>query len=205
MGSERDDDILSQVYKIKSADEAKEVYARWAKTYDHDVEANGYATPGRLAAALREHMEPGPILDYGCGTGISGVALAEAGFATIDGTDISPEMLAAASDRGVYRKTWISEPGALGVEPGDYDAIAAVGVISTGAAPASTMDLLLEKLEPGGILAFSLNDHALNDPSFNERIDANTAKGRAAIIFREHGIHMPGVDLGSDVVLLRRT
>ena len=75
----------------------------------------GYATPPRVAMALRlagANVEKG-VLDYGCGTGLSGMALAAVGFQVIDGTDISPEMLSQAEGRGsipagLAGRTWNS-------------------------------------------------------------------------------------------------
>ncbi len=46
----------------------------------------------------REHH----ILDAGAGTGLLGVALAEAGFRTLDALDLSPAMLVEAERKGVY-------------------------------------------------------------------------------------------------------
>ncbi|MGR3468515.1 MAG: class I SAM-dependent DNA methyltransferase, partial [Shimia sp.] len=60
--------------------ETQDVYTRWAGTYDAEVGGGGYQTPARIAAALREHARSDAlVLDYGCGTGLSGAALAEAG------------------------------------------------------------------------------------------------------------------------------
>ena len=104
------------LWKRHSVEETREIYANWAGTYDKDVADWGYATPKRIALALRlSGANPAkPVLDFGCGTGLSGVALKAAGFSQIDGTDISPEMLALARERGIYDHLWESEPGSLG-------------------------------------------------------------------------------------------
>jgi hypothetical protein len=81
-----------KLWTERSPDETRALYTDWAATYDADVTGAGYATPKRLAEALAAHVpDPtAPLLDFGCGTGLSGRALHAAGFTTLDGTDITP-------------------------------------------------------------------------------------------------------------------
>ena len=67
------------------------LYDDWAAGYDADLEDSAYKTPGRVAEALSAALadKQAPVLDFACGTGLSGVALADAGFKVIDGADIS--------------------------------------------------------------------------------------------------------------------
>ena len=181
------------------------VYADWADTYDADVIGRGYRTPERLAAALALHCAPNvETLDFGCGTGIGGAALRRVGFDTIDGTDITAEMLEKAQARGIYRKTWQSSPEDMGFAAGTYQVVVAVGVISLGAAPASTLASLLAQMDRGGLLALSFNDPTLNDETYTAALAAEVSQGHAEIIFREHGPHLEDVGMGSDVLILRR-
>ena len=64
------------VWQAKSVDETMELYADWAENYDDDVRNWGYATPARIASALKRHLPDldARILDFGCGTGFSGIA-----------------------------------------------------------------------------------------------------------------------------------
>src|SRR6056297_1259868 len=96
---------LDTVYTLTSPDQASGFYDRWANAYDADVTQNGYATPHRCAEALAAHATrpEAPLMDLACGTGLSGVALAEQGFTCIDGFDISEGMLEKARETGVYR------------------------------------------------------------------------------------------------------
>ena len=200
------DKFLDKVYGVSEPGAVRDFYDDWAGTYDDEVIENGYATPARCAAALASHLTPysAPILDFGCGTGLSGHALAALGFTVIDGVDLSAGMLETAGKRGVYRSLRQIEPGELGAEPGAYAAIAAVGVISTGAAPADTLGALMERLSPGGMIVFSFNDHALEDPSFEAAVAAETGAGRARILFRDYGDHLPGRGLKSLVYVLEK-
>ncbi|MEO1638372.1 MAG: methyltransferase domain-containing protein [Pseudomonadota bacterium] len=203
--AEKSNVLKPSLWTPRPVEETIAVYADWAETYDAEVQARGYRTPERLATALTQHADAGAtILDFGCGTGIGGMALSKAGFTTMDGTDVTAEMLARAADLGIYRKTWLSEPGVLSFAPGAYDVIVAVGVISLGAAPAETLRMVMDQLVSGGLLALSFNDPTLADNSYGDALQAEVDQGRAAIIFREHGPHLDDVGMGSDVIILRR-
>ncbi|MEL6608385.1 MAG: methyltransferase domain-containing protein [Pseudomonadota bacterium] len=190
----------------RSVEDTKAIYADWADTYEADVTGMAYATPSRVAAALRTvGADTGTVvLDFGCGTGLSGQALIEAGFAEVDGTDISPEMLAHAEAKGIYRKIWLGTSDSVDVAPGTYAIIVATGVVSLGAAPPEMLGVLLDLLEAGGLLAFSYNDPTLADAQYIRVLDALIAGGRAALEFREHGPHLNDKVTGSDVIVLRK-
>lgn len=202
-----DKDYLKNVYGLKSVADTQNLYDDWSQSYDADMVENQYATPGRIAATLADLVadKSTPILDFGCGTGISGAALKGAGFQVIDGCDLSQDMLDQAAAGQTYRKTWQTDPNRpFGVEPGTYGAIAAAGVISIGAAPPETLDLLVRALAPGGFLVFSFNDHTLEDPRFETRVDECIATGDCALLSRQDGEHLPGIGLRSTVFVLRR-
>ena len=200
--------FLDRAYGPATPDETRALYDEWSASYEAEVEANGYATPRRVAEALAAVLpdRAAPVLDVGCGTGLSGLALRAAGFAAVDGADVSAEMLAAARSKGAYRaltRIEADRPFSALAAPGDYAAIVACGVIGAGAAPYSLGDDCLDALAPGGLFALSFNDHALADPRSGAALD-RWAPGRADIAFREHGDHLPGIGLGSTVLVLRR-
>ena len=202
------DDPQSRLWTRHTVDETKQIYADWAETYDKDVTAWGYATPPRIAMALRlSGANPDkPVLDFGCGTGLSGQALKAAGFAQIDGTDISAEMLEKARARGIYQHLWESEPGDMGhVKRGQYPIIVATGVISLGAAPPETLDMLLGVLPSGGLLAFSFNEATLADRAYTDRLDVAVLAPDIEMAFEEEGPHLPAKHMTSAVYVLRRT
>lgn len=202
------DDKTQGLWTRHSVEETQKIYADWAATYDADVAAWGYATPARLALALRQsgaNVEK-PVLDFGCGTGLSGMALKAVGFDVIDGTDISPEMLAAAEAREVYRQVWIGTPGSMGhVKRADYAIIAAAGVVSLGAAPPETLDMLVDTLGAGGLLAFSFNEATMADRAYTERLDIACLAPDIELVFEEDGPHLPGKNMRSTVYILKKT
>lgn len=192
----------------RSVEDTQKLYAEWAETYEKDVREMGYATPGRIASALRDAGADtaAPVLDFGCGTGLSGIALRSAGFAVIDGMDISPEMIAKADAKGAYRQLWQVDPGTMGdVARGDYRTITATGVVSLGAAPPETLDMLLDALEPGGLLALSYNDATLEDTAYTGKLAEVLAAARAELAFEEHGPHLTAKDMSSTVYVLKKT
>ena len=199
--------FLDKVYQARDGESTRELYDPWSESYEAEVAENGYVTPRRCAEALAEYTSDmsAPILDFGCGTGLSGEALAAVGFITIDGVDLSAEMLAQAEKKKLYRSlSQIEADAQLSIAPGDYDAIAAIGVIGAGAAPISVLHELMTALPRGGKLVLSFNDHALADPAneagLNEWLDC----GAARLLFREHGEHLTEIDLKACVYVIEK-
>lgn len=199
-----DSPLDSRLWTARSVEDTQALYAGWADRYDADMARLAYATPGRVAAALAGVVpdKSVPVLDFGCGTGLSGAALKAAGFSAIDGTDISGPMLEHARGKAIYRNLILGAPGA--VPEGPHAAIVATGVVSLGAAPPEMLALLLDALAPGGHLAFSFNDPTLADPAYVEALDALLIDGLATLAFRAHGPHLSEKVTGSDVIVLRR-
>ncbi len=201
------DTFLDKAYDLETPEDTQALYNDWAASYDAEVSTNGYATPGRVAKALADYLDDPavPVLDFGCGTGLSGLALKLAGFDTIDGMDPNAEMLDLARGKDIYRSlTLIDIHDETPVAQGSYTAIAAIGVIGTGAAPAMTLDLLMNALDPGGILAFSLNDHAIADPQYPARLNQWLDCGAARLKYQKYGPHLPKQDIKSYVYILEK-
>ena len=201
--------FLQQAYLVETPEETKDFYGEWAQTYEAEIAANGYVTPLRCANALATFTDDKdlPVLDVGCGTGLSGLALKNSGFSHIDGSDLSDKMLAQAKTRkDLYKKLWqvdLDDP--FPFETGAYANIAAMGVLAISHAPPETIDQILEKLPSGGNFVFSLNDHTLGEPAYEQHVMENIDCGAAILLFREHGPHLPGIDLKSVVYVLQKT
>ncbi|MCH2094543.1 MAG: methyltransferase domain-containing protein [Rhodobacteraceae bacterium] len=199
--------FLDKVYEVTGPKETQALYEAWAQSYDAEVGEHGYATPGRCAKALFSVMPKpqSPILDFGCGTGLSGLALHMAGFEVIDGMDMSQAMLAKAQEKAIYRRTFVRQAGTSDIcAPGDYDAIAAIGVIGAGAAPITLFDDIVSSLAAGGFFTFSFNDHTLMDPSYEAKLDGHIQAGAVQLLARDHGDHLPGIGLKSTIYVVRK-
>ncbi len=199
--------FLDSVYGLTGGEDTDKFYQQWAETYDEVVQSEGYITPKRcaeaLAAAVNDTAQP--VLDIGCGSGLSGIALQEAGFKVIDGVDMNAEMLELARAKNIYRRTIqhdLSQP--LPVQEGRVGNVAAVGIFSPGHAPYQTIDHAIEILPPGGVLVFSLNDHALAEPGYEGRVHAHVDSGSVELVSREYGDHLPGIGLKAVIYALRK-
>ena len=202
------DRFLDKVYQARTPDEVRALYDDWSASYDDEVSGEGYITPKRTATALFQVVgrAQAPILDFGCGTGLSGQALFDAGFRVIDGADISEGMLTRAQGRGIYRSLTQTIAGAdLPVTARNYAAIAAIGVIGSGAAPLDVLRQIFAALGPGGYCAFSFNDHTLEDPSYDAYVRTLIASGQAHQAFYDYGPHLPGLGMKSAVYILEKT
>ena len=199
--------FLDGAYEISTTDDARAFYDAWASSYDDEISTNGYLTPVRCAHAMARLADDltRPMFDIGCGTGISGLAMAEAGFTTIDGSDLSAAMLDKAKTKGVYRNLWqadLKQPFPFAV--GTYHFIAAIGVIATGHMPPETIPRLVNLLDHGGFMVFSLNDHTLENPKFEASLHTLVDNKTITILFEEYGDHLPGIGLKSKIFILKR-
>ena len=168
---------------------------------------NGYVTPKRCAKALAQLSSDlnTPVLDYACGTRLSGGALCAEGFTTIHSYDSSREMLALVDERSIYSVFKCFDPDkGPEIAAGMFHVIVAVGVISVGAALPSTLDFIFHLLTPKGLFLFSFNDHALADPSFEGKVNEYVYSSHTGLLFKEYGDHIPGADLKSNVYVLKK-
>lgn len=137
------------------------LFDAYAPTFDrHLRDELGYRTPEALAAALVEAGSTADgtadIIDLGCGTGLSGLALAA--FARrIVGVDLSPRMLERAAATGAYARLVEGElPACLAAEPdGSFDIAAAADVMIYLGEPGPVFATLARLLRPGGLAALS--------------------------------------------------
>ena len=175
------DDALARVYAAKSPDEIAAAYADWAASYDRDTIRDGYHLPFTIAAWVARHVPPGaaPLLDAGCGSGLSGPVLAALGYAAVEGLDLSDEMLALAKSRGSYDRLVKAELGKpLPWADGHFAAFLSTGVFTAGHAPASALDELVRVTRPGGFAVFTVRDTILHAGGFRDKFDELETSGR---------------------------
>ena len=143
------------------ADYVRELFDGYAARFDADLEGRlGYRTP-QLLAALLEQAGVAPdgtrrVLDLGCGTGLSGVALKPFAKRMV-GLDLAPRMLAEAKRRGLYDV--LEEADLLEWLPrrrAGFDLVAAADVLNYLGDLAPALAAIAGALVPGGIAAFSI-------------------------------------------------
>ena len=200
--------FLGTAYDLETGEQTLDHYQRWAGTYDQEVGVdNGYAQPARCAAALaRVASSCDHVLDVGCGTGLSGVALRDAGFTRLDGCDFSPPMLERAAETGVYRRLFEADLNAgLDIDGDAYDHAVAVGVFSFGHIRPDALREVLRVVRAGGAVVVGVNDHFWEVGELPAELDAIEADGLASVASREHGEHLPGAAIMGWVIVLVRS
>jgi SAM-dependent methyltransferase len=94
-------------------------YGEWAATYEETVAA-GLDEPLLAAIATIDWAAVDQAADIACGTGRAGAWLRSHGVGTIDGIDLTPEMLAIAEKRGIYRTLAVADVAATGLPAAAY-------------------------------------------------------------------------------------
>jgi SAM-dependent methyltransferase len=97
-------------------------YGEWVSSYERTVE-------DAMDIALLDVLTTPPwqtrrsVADLGCGTGRTGDWLRRHGVGEIDGVDLTPEMLAVARSRGIYRNLIEADVASTGLAAAAYDLI----------------------------------------------------------------------------------
>jgi predicted TPR repeat methyltransferase len=131
-----------------------------------------YQVPDLLDALIESVMsETGMArferaLDLGCGTGLMGQRL-RAKVGHLEGVDLSAAMIAETARKGIYDRLEKAElVQFLQGYPGETDLVTAADVfIYCGALP-PVLAAVTPAMRPGGLLAFSLEEHDGEEPVF---------------------------------------
>ena len=97
-------------------------YGEWVASYEQTVQDTmDVALLERLASVPWAAV--GTAVDLGCGTGRTGAWLRAHGVKAVDGVDLTPEMLAGARDKAVYRDLIEADLAATGLPDKAYDLV----------------------------------------------------------------------------------
>lgn len=153
---------------LKYVNDKVELYDKWADTYEEYVKGLNYEGPGNLAKEVidffadceKKHLN---ILDFGCGTGLVGVELAKVFSGKfsfeLDGIDISERMIKHSREKNIYRQVWCLDLfREILPQQYQYDLIVSSGVFLEGHVGFKMVDILLNSLEPFGILFFTVRE-----------------------------------------------
>jgi len=157
---------LADAYAVESPDDNRDLYRRWAETYDDDYAAQyNYDYHNSISQAF---LDAGGgtdlVLDVGCGTGLVGVALRSRGVKEVHGLDISPEMLSQAAEKvtehgePVYTSLREADLTAhVDVADDTYPGLITAGTFTHGHLGPSSLDEVVRLCAPGALLAIGVN------------------------------------------------
>lgn len=206
MMSNAQDDVTAQanaaldaVYTASTPDELAKAYAAWAASYDSETAALGYYLPFQITAWVARYVPAGegPLLDAGCGTGLSGPSLKALGYGDVAGLDLSDDMLKIAGSRGAYsdlRQAALGEP--LPWPDGHFRAFFSTGVFTISHAPASGLFELVRITKKGGHAIFTVRDQVLESGGFRAVFATLERQGKWRLVeegpwFRAYAIADP--------------
>lgn len=178
---------VDDAYALKTPADNIDLYKRWAGSYDTDfAELEGYVLYLHVSEQLfrRQSQIDGPILDVGCGTGLVGRVLRDAGLEMIDGIDISPEMLAEAGSKtsvdgeAVYRKLIPADLTMTVDIPDDhYGALISAGTFTHGHLGPESLDELWRVAAPGALAVIGVRSTHYEAMGFKAKFEADVANG----------------------------
>lgn len=169
---------VEAVFAAANQQELAEQYDKWAVTYEDDLIDQG--GPKEAVELLARYVQPtARILDAGCGTGVVGKLLADLGYVTVEGLDLSAGMLGEARNKGCYvalHQMALGEP--LEFDTGRFDAVILVGVFARGHAPSRSFDEVIRSTKPGGYIIFTLRPEFYENTDFKAAMNSLAETGR---------------------------
>lgn len=171
---------LNDAYSLKTPEDNKNLYAKWAATYESDFVANqGYQHPKVIAELFDIHLpELKTVIDIGTGTGLVGkyLSLLRPGL-IIDGIDISPEMLAEASKKRVYRNLFERDlTKSIDDVASPYDALITIGTFTHGHLGPEALLNLFPLIKESGYFVIAVNEKFFHQQSFLEFLTVQKVK-----------------------------
>jgi len=153
----------------RNSEDVAKYYDDWAEDYDDTLAQWQYEAPEQVAARLKQELDTDSrVLDAGCGTGLSGKALAAAGFTAIDGMDVSERSLEVAAGLGVYRSLAHVDMQKLPLPYNDdsYDGLVCVGVLTYVPDSDNILREFCRIVKPGGVMVLTQRSDVLEERDF---------------------------------------
>lgn len=168
--SENDDHSWLKDIRKMDREELRAYYDQWAESYDETLQSWDYQAPKQAASMLKPLISSeATIFDAGCGTGLSGLALRDAGYTgRIDGSDLSPESVELARKREIYNSVQVIDldKRPLPLDNDLYDATISIGVLTYIKDLAGLLTELCRVTRPGGYLLFTHRDDLVAEQNF---------------------------------------
>ena len=174
---------LNEAYSVKTPEDNKRLYAKWAATYDSSfVDAKQYRYPKAISECFDEVVTDSVVrvLDVGTGTGLTGMYLSRLRpRVVLDGMDISPEMLEQAALKTrtdgspVYRQLYERDlTRDVLNENAPYEAIISSGTFTHGHLGPECLRNLLPLLAHDGWLVVGVNNEHFEAKGFAGELES---------------------------------
>jgi SAM-dependent methyltransferase len=156
-----DDTIWASSYG--SVARVQAAFDRFGPGYHDAIMATG--VPAGAAKALMPHLQPHACgMDFGCGSGVLGLALRNAGLRQpLDGIDLSPVMLDLARATGCYRDLMRANlllPEECPAFAAPYDFAVTVGLIGDYVPYYIALPYIVSSLRPRAFLGFAVEQRS---------------------------------------------
>jgi len=155
-------DVHVKILNADSTDALMQVYDDWADRYERELlDEWGYSSPQMAVALLKRYItiEGARVMDAGCGTGLVGVLLSEAGVGHLSGVDYSGGMLEKADAKGVYNSlAQMDLNKAVPIESASYDAVTCIGTFTSTHVVPDALRELVRLTRAGGVVVFTVRD-----------------------------------------------
>ena len=179
---------LDEAYSVKTPEDNKRLYAKWAATYDTSfVDAKQYRYPKAISEVFDQVVTDSVsrVLDIGTGTGLTGMYLSRLRpNVVLDGMDISREMLEQAKLKtrtdgtAVYRQLYERDlTGDVANENAPYEALISSGTFTHGHLGPECLRNLLPLLAHDGWLVVGVNNEHFESKNFAGELDALVSIG----------------------------
>jgi predicted TPR repeat methyltransferase len=170
-----------------------DLFDTYAPSFDeHLVRELQYNVPRSLTSLIASTgllPSDARVLDLGCGTGLAGIELRPRAR-TLIGSDLSPRMIVRARERGIYDALHVEDLTATLAREREIDLVVAADVFIYVGPLETTFAGCAVALQPGGLLAFSVERGASADVVLQPTLRYAHTDAYVRRIAGEHGFSL---------------